>query len=152
MYYDWLCSPDTCMLCWTPADTHDLIGHLILLLTALITVHLCFVCYFILFQYIFSSYAHTLYARAPSLLFLHIHWEFWLSRFAYPSLYMLSYWSDIWRGSQTSWRAGVLLLDHLFSVFSVSSLFLSLTLCIGLSTCLILLFICYHCARHYMCC
>ena len=29
------------MLCWTPDDTHDLIGHLILLLTALITVHLC---------------------------------------------------------------------------------------------------------------
>ena len=33
MYCDWLYSPDTCMLCWTPDDTQDLIIHLTLVLT-----------------------------------------------------------------------------------------------------------------------
>jgi len=43
---DLLCSLDACMLYWTPNDTYDSIEHLILLLTALITVYLCFVCDF----------------------------------------------------------------------------------------------------------
>ena len=103
-------------------------------------IHLYFVCYSVLFQYIFSLSAHILYARAPSPLFFHIHWELWLPRFTYPGFCMLSYWSGIWRGSQTSWETGVLLLDHPFSLFSYFSLFLLLSWLCALSSVLVLSF------------
>jgi len=35
----------------------------------------------------------------------------------FRSIYILSYWPGIWRESQVSWGAKVLLLDHPFSVF-----------------------------------
>jgi len=42
------------MLYWTPGDTHDLFGHLILLLTALILAIYVLYVISVLFQYIFS--------------------------------------------------------------------------------------------------
>ena len=47
-----------------------MIRHLVLLLTVLFTVYLCYACYFSLISvYILSSYAHMLNTRAPSPLF-----------------------------------------------------------------------------------
>ena len=46
------------------------------------------------------------------------------------------YWSYIWRRSQTSWGAGVLLLNHPFSIFSCFSLFLLLSWFYALDSCL----------------
>jgi len=89
----------------------------------------CFVHNISLPVYVFivvSLYAHTLYALAPSPLFLHTHWEFWLFEFAHSSLCMLPYGSGTWRGSHALRRAGVPLLDCPFSVFSFFSLFLLL--------------------------
>ena len=74
-----MCSPDTYTLCWTLYDIYDLIGHLILLITVLLTIHLCLYIISILFQYIFLSYSHKLYALALSLLFLHTHWVAFLT-------------------------------------------------------------------------
>jgi len=88
------------MLCWTPDGTPKLIIHLILLLTAFITVHLYFVCYFSHIPvYIIIICSHIICRCTP--LFLHTHWEFWLPGFAHPGLCMLSYWSGNWRGSPT---------------------------------------------------
>ena len=98
MYCDWLCSPDTCILWCTFDDTHDLIGHLILLLTTFITVHIR---YYILDDLIvlLSYCTSSLYMHVHLSLILHTHWEFWLPVFAYPGLYILSCWSGIWGGS-----------------------------------------------------
>jgi len=38
---------------WTPDGTYDLIVYLSLALSAFITIHLCFTCYFSFIQYIF---------------------------------------------------------------------------------------------------
>jgi len=78
-------------------------------------------CYFSSSTFHISSFVCSLYARASFPLFLYTHWGFWLSGFAHPGLCMLSYWSVIWRGSQTSWGARVFLLDRPFLVYYLLS-------------------------------
>jgi len=94
----WSCLPYTYMLHWTPDCTHDLIvhctlvltdsihliyigydrhvtcGHLILLLTAFITVHLCLYIISVLFQFIVSFTCSHVICTCTFSFTLHAHW------------------------------------------------------------------------------
>ena len=66
----------------------------------------------------------------------------WICIFRSMDIYC---WSGIWSRSQASWGAGVLLLDNLFSVFFISSLFHRFHDSTHWThACSILLFFCYH--------
>jgi len=83
MYCDWLCLLYTCMLCWTPDGTYDLIVHLTIVLTDFIIVHLYLACYFSLIPvYIFIVCLHVICTCFFPFI-LHTHWEFWLPGFAH---------------------------------------------------------------------
>ena len=126
-------------------DTHDLIGHLILLLTALITVHLCFVCYFSFIPvYIILICSHVICTCTFPFILTHSSGvlTFWIctSRFMYVILLIryLERITGILRNLKFS------LFDYLYSCLtfiSVDSLF---SIYITFSCHFITLFICYH--------
>jgi len=68
VYCDWLCSPYTCILCWTPEDTYDLIIYLAIALTDFIIAHLYLACYFNL---------SSIYLHSQLTWYMHVHLPFY---------------------------------------------------------------------------
>ena len=145
LYCYWL------IILWqTPDDTHDLIEHLILLLTTLITVHLSFVCYFCLIPvYIFIICSHNICMCTFPFILTHLlgvltPWILHIQVHVY-SILLIRYLKRITHftrsRSSLTWSSllGILLLSF---IHVVPFLFPTLDFCSILS------FICYHCVRY----